>query len=106
MILPAVRERLDAVLRHPSVEGALGALRDGAQHISLSGLHDVAKALIAAYLSHELRRPAFFITDSNRRAESLADTLRLFTGIFPGALGNVDTLPAFATLPWESLGRA
>src|SRR5580692_6307298 len=102
MILPAVRERLDAVLRHPSVEGALGALRDGAQHISLSGLHDVAKALVAAYLTHELRRPAFFITDSNRRAEALAETVRFFSTIFPGLNGGVATLPAFDTLPWES----
>jgi transcription-repair coupling factor (superfamily II helicase) len=102
MILPAVRERLEAVLRHPSVEGALGALRDGAQHISLSGLHDVAKALVAAYLTHELRRPAFFITDSNRRAESLAETVRFFSTIFPGLNGGVATLPAFDTLPWES----
>jgi hypothetical protein len=70
MILPAVRERLDAVLRHPAVEGALGALRGGAQHIALSGLHDVAKALLASYVTHELRRPAFFVTDSNRRAEA------------------------------------
>ena len=102
MILPAVRERLDAVLRHPSVDGALGALRDGAQHISLSGLHDVAKALVAAYLTHELRRPAFFITDSNRRAEALAETVRFFSSIFPGFSGGVATLPAFDTLPWES----
>ncbi|MGB8472969.1 MAG: transcription-repair coupling factor [Candidatus Acidiferrum sp.] len=102
MILPAVRERLDAVLRHAAVEGALGALRDGAQHISLSGLHDVAKALLAAYLTHELRRPAFFITDSNRRAEALAETVRFFSGVFPGATGGVATLPAFDTLPWES----
>ena len=102
MILPAVRERLDAVLRHPAVEGALGALRDGAQHMSLSGLHDVAKALIAAYLTHELRRPAYFITDSNRRAEALAETVRFFSNIFPVATGGVATLPAFDTLPWES----
>jgi transcription-repair coupling factor (superfamily II helicase) len=102
MILPAVRERLDAVLHHPSVEGALGALRDGAQHISLSGLHDVAKALVAAYLTHELRRPAFFITDSNRRAEALAETVRFFSNVFPGISGGIATLPAFDTLPWES----
>jgi transcription-repair coupling factor (superfamily II helicase) len=102
MILPAVRERLDAVLRHPSVEGALGALRDGAQHISLSGLHDAAKALLAAYLTHELRRPAFFITDSNRRAEALAETVRFFSSVFPGISGGIATLPALDTLPWES----
>src|SRR5271167_3109461 len=102
MILPAVRERLDAVLRHLSVEGALGALRDGAQHISLSGLQDVAKALVAAYLTHELRRPAFFLTESNRRAESLAETLRFFLQIFPGSTGGIAVLPAFDSLPWDS----
>ncbi|HYL64244.1 MAG TPA: transcription-repair coupling factor [Candidatus Methylomirabilis sp.] len=102
MILPAVRERLEAVLRHTAVEGAVNGLRGGARHISLSGLHDVAKALLAAYLTHELRRPAFFITDSNRRAELLAETLRFFSHIFPGATGSVATLPAFDALPWET----
>src|SRR5580693_1344348 len=102
MILPAVRERLESVLRHPSVEGALAALRSGGNHISIAGLHDVAKALVAAYVAHELRRPAFFVTESNRRAESLAETLRFFASIFPGTLGGVTTLPAFDTLPWQS----
>jgi len=102
MILPAVRERLEALLRHSAMEGALGELRAGAHHVSITGLHDVAKALVAAYLAHELRRPAFFVTDSNRRAESLAETLRFFAGIFPGVNGGVATLPAFDRLPWES----
>ena len=102
MILPAVRERLESVLRHPSLEGALAALRAAGQHISVSGLHDVAKLLAAAYLTHELRRPAFFVTESNRRAEALAETLRFFSSIFPGATGGVATLPAFDTLPWQS----
>lgn len=104
MILPAVRERLEAVLRHPAVEGALNAFRGGQRHISLSGLHDVAKALVAAYLTHELRRPAFFITDSNRRAEALTETIRFFANIFPGATGGVATLPSFDALPWETQG--
>ena len=102
MILPAVRERLEPLLRHPAIEGAVNALRTGAQHISLSGLHDVAKALLAAYLTHALRRPAFFITDSNRRAEALSETVRFFANIFPGPTGGVATLPAFDTLPWEA----
>ncbi|OLE15503.1 MAG: transcription-repair coupling factor [Acidobacteria bacterium 13_1_20CM_4_57_11] len=102
MILPAVRERLEALLRHAAMEGALAALRSGANHISITGLHDVAKALVAAYLTHALRRPAFFVTDSNRRAEALAETLRFFSGVFPGATGGVATLPAFDRLPWES----
>src|SRR6267143_2092132 len=71
MILPAVRERLEALLRHAAMEGALAAVRSGANHISITGLHDVAKALVASYLAHALRRPAFFVTDSNRRADTL-----------------------------------
>ena len=102
MILPAVRERLESVLRHPSLEGALAALRAGGNHIALSGLHDVAKALVATYLVHELRRPAFFVAESNRRAESLAETVRFFSTIFPGVAGGVATLPAFDTLPWQA----
>jgi transcription-repair coupling factor (superfamily II helicase) len=102
MILPAVRERLESVLRHPSLEGALAALRAGGHHVALSGLHDVAKALVATYLVHELRRPAFFVAESNRRAESLAETLRFFSTIFPGVAGGVAILPAFDTLPWQA----
>src|SRR5260221_12952751 len=103
MILPAVRERLESVLRHPSMDGAIAALRAGGQHVSLAGLHYVAKALVAAYIAHELRRPAFFVTDSNRRAEALADTLRFFSTIFPSSPGGVGTFHAFDTLPWQSL---
>src|SRR5438046_184194 len=102
MILPAVRERLEALLRHAAMEGALAALRSGANHISITGLHDVAKALFAACLTHAVARPGLFVTDSKRRAEALAETLRFFSGVFPGATGGVATLPAFDRLPWES----
>ena len=102
VILPAVRERLEGLLRHPSLEGALGELRAGGALIGLSGLQDVAKALLSAYLTHELRRPAFFITDSNRRAEALAESLRFFSQIFPGTTGRHPVLPAFDSLPWDS----
>lgn len=102
MILPAVRERLEVVLRHPAIEGVLAALRAGGSRVSLSGLHDVAKALVAAYVTHELRRPAYFVTESNRRAEALAETLRFFAGIFPGSNGGVAALPAFDAFPWEA----
>jgi transcription-repair coupling factor (superfamily II helicase) len=102
MILPAVRERLERLLRHPSLDGALGELRSGAGLVGLSGLQDVAKALCAAHITHELRRPAFFLTENNRRAEELAETLRFFLQIFPGATGGVAVLPAFDSLPWDA----
>jgi transcription-repair coupling factor (superfamily II helicase) len=102
MILPVVQERLDSVLRQAAMDGAVAALRKGASHISISGLQDVAKALVASYLTHDLRRPAFYVTDSNRRAESLVESLRFFSATFPSTLGSVATLPAFDTLPWQS----
>src|SRR5260370_24339009 len=68
----------------------------------MTGVDGVAKAFVAFYLRREVRRPAFFVTDSNRRAEALAETLRFFSGIFPEAAGGVATLPAFDRLPWES----
>src|SRR5438093_13717428 len=102
MILPAVRERLEALLRHAAMEGPLAALRSGANHISITALHDLAKALVAAYLTHALRRPAFFVTDSNRRAEALAETLRFFSSVFPAAMRGPATPPAFDPLPWAS----
>lgn len=83
MILPAVRERLEALLRHPSVEGVVGEVRAGSNLVGLSGLQDVAKLLVATHVVHELRRPAFFLTKDNRRAEDLADSLRFFAQIFP-----------------------
>jgi transcription-repair coupling factor (superfamily II helicase) len=102
MILPAVRERLEPFLRLPALEGTLAELRSNSNLVGLSGLQDVAKALVAAYLTHELRRPAFFITESNRRAEELAEVLRFFSQIFPGLTGGVAVLPAFDSLPWDS----
>ncbi len=101
MILPAVRERLEALLRHPAMEGVVGEVRAGSNLVDLSGLHDVAKPLVAAYVVHELRRPAFFVTENNRRAEELAETLRFFAQIFPGPTGGIAVLPAFDSLPWD-----
>jgi transcription-repair coupling factor (superfamily II helicase) len=102
MILPAVRERLEGLLRHPAMEGVVGEARAGANLVGLSGLHDVAKPLVAAYVVHELRRPGFFVTENNKRAEELAETLRFFAQIFPGPTGGVAVLPAFDSLPWDT----
>jgi transcription-repair coupling factor (superfamily II helicase) len=101
MILPAVRERLEGLLRHASIEGVVAELCAGGGLAGLSGLHEVAKALVAAHVTHELRRPAFFVTENNRRAEQLAESLRFFAQIFPGSTGGVAVLPAFDSLPWD-----
>src|SRR5215813_15391239 len=99
MILPVVRERLERLLRLDSVDGALATLRAGESVVRLSGLQPSAKALLATYFAGELRRPAFFLVASNKRAEAIAETLRFFVSVF--SAGNVAILPAFDTLPWD-----
>jgi transcription-repair coupling factor (superfamily II helicase) len=102
MILPVVRERFEALLRQPALEGVVSALQGGAKAAGCVGLTDLAKAIAVAYITSQLRRPAFLIVDSNKKAEAIAETLRFCFSIFPGATGGVAVLPAFDTLPWET----
>ena len=102
MILPVVRERLETLVRQPALDGLLSALRGGAKTAGCAGLTELAKAITAAHVAHELRRPAFLLVDSNKKAEAIAETLRFCFSVFPGAMGGVAVLPAFDTMPWES----
>ncbi|MBZ5700513.1 MAG: transcription-repair coupling factor [Acidobacteriia bacterium] len=101
MIHSSVRERLEAVLRHPALEGARGALQAGQAVVCVAGLHDVAKGLVVAHLAHELRRPAFLVVDGNDRAEALAENIRFFSTVFTGSGQGVAVLPAFDADPWQ-----
>ena len=78
MILPSVSETLASVCRHPILESAISALQRGPARERLSGLADTAKALIAAQVAAELRRPLVVIVASNARAEVLAASLQFF----------------------------
>src|SRR4029453_11639931 len=102
MILPVVRERFEAVLRQPGLEGVVSALQGGAKAAGCVGLTELAKAISVAYITNQLRRPAFLLVDSNKKAEAIAETLRFCFSIFPGATGGVAVVPAFDTYPWES----
>jgi transcription-repair coupling factor (superfamily II helicase) len=102
MILPVVRERFEALLRQPALEGVVSALQGGAKAAGCVGLTELAKAIVVAYITSQLRRPAFLVVDSNKKAEAIAETLRFCFSIFPGATGGAAVLPAFDTFPWES----
>ena len=102
MILPVVRERFEALLRQPALDGVVSALQGGAKAAGCVGLTQLAKMIAVAYITSQLRRPAFLIVDSNKKAEAIAETLRFCFSIFPGATGGVAVLPAFDTLPWET----
>ena len=102
MILPVVRERLEALVRQPALDGVLSRLRGGQKAVGCAGLTELAKAIVVAHITHELRRPAFLLVESNKKAEAIAETLRFWFTIFPGASGGAAVLPAFDTFPWES----
>jgi len=102
MILPVVRERFEALLRQPALQGVVSALQGGAKVAACVGLTELAKAIAVAYVTSQLRRPAFLIVDSNKKAEAIAETVRFCFSVFPGSTGGVAVLPAFDTFPWES----
>src|SRR6266852_4163087 len=102
MILPVVRERFEALLRQPALQGVVSALQGGATVAGCVGLTELAKAIDVAYVTSQLRRPAFLIVDSNKKAEAIAETVRFCFSVFPGSKGGVAVLPAFDTFPWES----
>ncbi len=102
MILPVVRERFEGLLRQPALPGVVSALQGGAKTAGCVGLTELAKAIAVAYVTSQLRRPAFLIVDSNKKAEAIAETVRFCFSVFPGATGGVAVLPAFDAFPWES----
>ena len=102
MILPVVRERFEALLRQPAIPGVVAVLQGGAKSAGCVGLSELAKAIVVACVTSQLRRPAFLIVDSNKKAEAIAETVRFCFSVFPGATGGVAVLPAFDAYPWES----
>ena len=51
MILPVVRERFEALLRQPALEGVVSALQGGAKAAGCVGLTELAKAIVVAYVT-------------------------------------------------------
>src|SRR5229473_4459052 len=108
MLLPSVSETLAAVSRHPALEAAISALRRGVAqkvaHEHLAGLTDTAKALVAAHVAAELRRPVVVIVTSGARAEALAASLEFFYKALAGQEATeVAVFPALDALPWQEV---
>ena len=70
MLLPSVSETLASVSRHPALEAAISALRRGVAHEHVAGLTDTAKALVAAHVAAELRRPVIVLVTSGAGAST------------------------------------
>src|SRR6202171_6340902 len=108
MLLPSVSETLASVSRHPALEAAISALRRGVAHEVaheyVAGLTDTAKALVAAYVAAELRRPVVVLVTSGARAETLAASLEFFYKALAGQEATeVAVFPALAALPWQEV---
>jgi transcription-repair coupling factor (superfamily II helicase) len=104
MILPSVSETLASVSRHPALESAISALRQGAARERLAGLTETAKALIAAQVAAELRRPVVVVVASGVRAEALAAPLQFFyTALAGQEATELAILPALDALPWQDV---
>ena len=108
MLLPSVSETLASVSRHPALEAAISALRRGVAHEvareHVAGLTDTAKALVAAQVAAELRRPVVVIVTSGARAETLAASMQFFYKALAGQEATeVAVFPALDALPWQEV---
>src|SRR5580658_3142773 len=102
MILSSVSETLASVSRHPALESAIAALRQGVARERLAGLTNTAKALLAAIVATELRRPMVVLVESGGRAESFAASMQFFYAALAGQEATeVTVLPAMDVFPWQ-----
>ena len=98
MLVPAASETLARIVHHPAIDEVLSSLRRGTPQEGLAGLTDPGKALAAAAIAAELRRPVLMLTESGARAEALLEPLQFFCAAL-GASGGVSVLPALDILP-------
>jgi transcription-repair coupling factor (superfamily II helicase) len=104
MLLPSVSETLASVSRHPALEAAISALRRGVAQEHVAGLTDTAKALVAAHVAAELRRPVIVLVTSGARAEALAASLEFFYKALAGQEATeVAVFPALDAYPWQEV---
>ncbi len=88
----------------PAFKGLAARLasRDRFGILRLSGLTLTAKAVYAALLYKETRRPMVIVTDGNKQAEALFPTLRTFCDLFDCGTTPL-LLPAIDVLPGQNL---
>jgi transcription-repair coupling factor (superfamily II helicase) len=102
MILPSVSETLAPVGQNPALEVAIAALRRGGARERLAGLTDTAKALVAAIVAAELRRPVIVVVESGGRAETFAESMQFFfTALAGQEASEIGVLPAMDVFPWQ-----
>ena len=80
----------------------MNELRRGTPHERIAGLTSTAKALLAAIVATELRRPMVVLVESGGRAETFAASMQFFYRALAGQEATeVVVLPALDVLPWQ-----
>src|SRR3990172_9140221 len=112
MIIPLVEQAIRPLEESAGLRAALRELELVTRHgqppreLTLAGLTDTAKLLVAALTARTLARPLVFLTTTNRRAEALLEPLRFFHGLLTGRPGaSVVLLPASDVSPYRGLSR-
>ena len=106
LILPAVKEVIEGLARHPSFEKVLAAARSPrAEKLQLSGLRPTAEALYAALLHDQTQRPVVIVVPSSTAAEQMCESASAFfdlLGLAPDH-GLPLVLPGLDVTPYDGL---
>ena len=106
MILPAVKEVIEGLARHPSFEKILAAARSPkAKKLQLSGLHRTAQALYAVLLHDRTQRPVVIVVSSSTEADLLCESALAFFELLglPADRGLPLVLPGLDVTPYDGL---
>ncbi|MBZ5602318.1 MAG: transcription-repair coupling factor [Acidobacteriia bacterium] len=105
MTHPAVRDLFQTLARDAAFQELTGKLlRREAGPFSLAGLTPTAKALYLVLLWQATERPIIVVTDSNQRAEQLAELTQTFFDLLISHSGSgPQLLPALDVLPGQKL---
>ena len=106
MTHPAVRDLFHTLSRHAAFQELTGKLvRHESGPFSLGGLTTTAKALYLVLLWQATERPMLVLTDSNQRAELLAELTETFFELLVSRAdaGHPCLLPALDVLPGQKL---
>ena len=106
MTHPAVRDLFQSLNREDAFQNVVARLlRDEPGPFALSGLTPAAKALYLVLLWQATERPILVLTDTNQRAEPLAELTEAFFDLLIGRpeVGKPQLLPGYDVLPGQKL---
>ena len=106
MILPAVKEIIEGLARHPSFEKILAAARSPkAEKLQLSGLYRTAQAIYAVLLHDRTQRPVVIVVSSSTEADLLCESALAFFDLLglSADRGLPLVLPGLDVTPYDGL---